>query len=87
MTNGMESRLEKVLNKLTPRIILILLIAVIFSFVVVIVIAIYRGAEINFWGFEISPKGQMEHSSPPDVAGGEECSIWPFGLMSKPKKS
>lgn len=70
MTNDMESTLGKVLNKLTPRLFLIFLIVVILSFVVVILIAINRGAEINFWGFKISPKGQMEHSSAPDVAGG-----------------
>lgn len=70
MPNGTKGSLDKVLSKLTPRIIAILLTVVVFAFVVVILIAINKGAEINFWGFEISPKGKVDHHSASDVAGG-----------------
>ena len=65
MPNGTEGMLDKVLSKLTPRIIALVLIVVILAFVVVISIAVNKGADINFWGFEIKTKGENDSNRPP----------------------
>ncbi len=70
MPNGTEGMLDKVLSKLTPRIIAMVLIVVILAFVVVISIAVNKGADINLWGFEIKMKEKNDSHGPPKVVGG-----------------
>lgn len=72
MPNGTEGTLDKVLSKLTPRIIAIVLIVVILAFVFVILIAVNKGADIDFWGFEISPEGKIDQTTAQEVVGLNE---------------
>lgn len=71
MPNGSDGTLDKVLSKLTPRIIAIVLIAVVLAFTVVISIALNKGAGINFWGVKISSKDSGgDKTTVGEVVGG-----------------